>query len=33
MTKWNLVAVSQAGLTGRTKAATQPVARGIAAAP
>jgi hypothetical protein len=30
MTKWNLVAMSQAGLTGRTRAAAQPVARAIA---
>ncbi len=30
MAKWNLVAMGQAGLTGRTRAAAQPVARAIA---
>ena len=30
MTKWNLVAMGQAGLTGRTRAVAKPVARAIA---
>jgi hypothetical protein len=30
MPKWNLVAMGQVGLTGRTRAAAQPVARAVA---
>jgi hypothetical protein len=30
MTKWNFVAMGQVGLTGRTRAAAQPVARAVA---
>jgi len=30
MPKWNLVAMGQVGLTGRTRVAAQPVARAIA---
>jgi hypothetical protein len=30
MAKWNVVAMGQVGLTGRTRAAAQPVARAVA---
>ena len=30
MPKWNFVAMGQAGLTGRTRTAAQPIARSIA---
>jgi hypothetical protein len=32
MSKWNLAAMGQVGLTGRTRAAAQPVARAVARA-